>query len=95
MAGSGKDYTMGRKEIAMALEKELETYKAKLPTLNDEEGKFALVFGEDLEIFPSYDDAIGAGYSRYGLKPFLVKRIQAFEQALFISRFLDPVSQAH
>ena len=79
----------------MALEKELETYKAKLPTLNDEEGKFALVSGEDLEIFPSYDDAIGAGYSRYGLKPFLVKRIQAFEQALFVSRFLDPGTRAH
>lgn len=79
----------------MSLEKELETYKAKLPTLNDEEGKFALVSGGDLEIFATYDEAIGEGYSRYGLKPFLVKRIQAFEQALFISRFLDPVSQAH
>lgn len=79
----------------MALEKELETYKAKLPTLKDEEGKFALVFGEELEVFHSYDEAIGAGYSRHGLKPFLVKRIQAFEQALFISRFLDPISQAH
>ncbi len=79
----------------MALEKELETYKAKLPTLNKEEGKFALVSDEDLEVFPTYDEAIGAGYSRYGLKPFLVKRIQAFEQALFISRFLDPVSHAH
>ncbi len=79
----------------MSLERELETYKAKLPTLNDEEGKFALVFGEAMEIFPSYDEAIGEGYSRYGLKPFLVKRIQAFEQALFISRFLDPGSRAY
>lgn len=83
---------MARKEIAMALERELETYKAKLPTLNAEEGKFALVIGGDLEVFRTYDDAIGAGYSRYGLGPFLVKRIQVFERAQFIPRLFAMVS---
>ena len=76
----------------MALERELETYKATLPTLNDEEGKFALVLGGDLEVFRTYDDAIGAGYSRFGLRPFLVKRIQAFERAQFIPRLFARVS---
>jgi hypothetical protein len=82
----------GRKGIAMALDKELETYKANLPTLNAEEGTFALVLGADLEVFRTYDDAIGAGYSRYGLRPFLVKRIQAFERAQFIPRLFARVS---
>ena len=76
----------------MALETELETYKAKLPTLNTEEGKFALVLGGDLEVFRTYDDAIEAGYSRYGLGPFLVKRIQAFERAQFLPHLFAIVS---
>jgi hypothetical protein len=32
----------------MALEKELATYKSKLPELKDSEGKFVLIHGEEL-----------------------------------------------
>jgi len=76
----------------MALEKELETFERKLPELKAEhEGKFALVHGDELvDVFSSYEDAIKAGYSRFGLSPFLVKQIHALEQAQFISRFLTP-----
>jgi hypothetical protein len=75
----------------MALEKELETFKRKLPELKAEnEGKFALVHQDDVDIFSSYDDAIKAGYTKFGLAPFLVKQIHAVEQAQFISRFVDP-----
>lgn len=76
----------------MALEKELAVYRSKLPELKAEnEGKFVLIHGDDVvEIFSSYDDAIKAGYSRFGLEPFLVKQIQAFEPVQFISRFIDP-----
>jgi hypothetical protein len=80
---------------AMALERELETFRAKLPELKIHEGKFVLIHGEDVvEVFTSYEDAIKQGYSLFKLEPFLVKRISSIEQAQFISRFVDPCSLA-
>lgn len=74
----------------MALEKELETYKAKLPELKTDEGKFVLIHDSVVDgIYTSYEDAIQEGYSKYGVKtPFLVKKIEAVEQAHFISRLV-------
>lgn len=74
----------------MALEKELAVFKQKLPELKEQEGKFALVHGDTVEVYTSYEDAIKEGYSKYGLKPFLVKQIHAIEQAQFISRMVTP-----
>jgi hypothetical protein len=75
----------------MALEKEMETYKKKLPELTAFEGKFVLIHGDDvIDTFSSYDDAIKEGYSRFKLEPFLVKRISSIEQIQFISRFVEP-----
>jgi hypothetical protein len=77
----------------MALERELETYREKLPELKAHEGKFVLIHGEDVvEVFTSYEDALKQGYSLFKLEPFLVKRISSIEQAQFISRFVDPCS---
>lgn len=75
----------------MALEKELETYKKKLPELKTSEGKFVLIHGEDIvDTFSSYEDAIKEGYSRFKFEPFLVKQISSIEQIQFISRFVEP-----
>ena len=76
----------------MALEKELETYKAKLSGLMAQEGKFVLIQGaEVIGTYTSYEDTIQEGYSKFGVrKPFLVKQIQAMEQAHFVSRFFEP-----
>lgn len=77
----------------MALEKELETYKLKLPELTKDEGKFVLIHGGDvIDTFTSYEDAIKEGYKNFSLDPFLVKQIHAVEQAQFISRYIDPCS---
>jgi len=75
--------------MVMPLEKELETFRSRLPELKGEnEGKFVLIHGDEVAgFFTSYDDAIKAGYERFGLEPFLVKKILAIEQAQFISRF--------
>jgi len=74
----------------MALEKELETYRNKLPELQAEEGKFVLIKGGDVcGIFAAYEDALKEGYGRFGLEPFLVKEIHATEQVQFITRFVD------
>jgi hypothetical protein len=73
------------------LERELETYKAKLPELADKEGKFALVHGDQLaDVFDTYADAIKEGYAKFGLEPFLVKQIESVERVQFVSRFVDP-----
>lgn len=75
----------------MALEKELETYKAKLPELAANEGKFVVIQGDQIAgMYETYADAIKKGYEEFGLKPFLVKQIQAVERVQFISRFVDP-----
>jgi hypothetical protein len=76
----------------MALEKELQTYKNKLPELKAQEGKFVLVHGDTIvDTFTSYEDAMKEGYVKFGLdKPFLVKQIRALEQVQFISRLMNP-----
>jgi len=74
---------------AMALEKELAIYKSKLPELAGDEGKFALIHGDDfIDVYTSYEDAIKAGYTRFKLEPFLVKQIQSVEEVQFVSRLL-------
>jgi len=80
----------------MALEKELATYKQKLPELKGQEGKFVLIHGDEVvDTFTSYEDAMKKGYSQFGVNtPFLVKQIQAIEQVQFISRFVEPCSTA-
>jgi len=76
----------------MALEQELQAFKAGLPTWKAEhEGQFALIKGSELvDFFTSYDDALKVGYSRFGLEPFLVKQVHAFEHAQFASRLIEP-----
>ena len=75
----------------MGLEKELETYKNKLGELKENEGKFALIHGEDvIDVFNTYEDALKQGYQKFGLEPFLVKQIHTIEQVQFISRLVDP-----
>jgi len=76
----------------MTLEKELETYRQKLPELRADEGKFALIHDQEVVgTYTSYEDAIKEGYAKFGLTSrFLVKRIQVMEQAHFVSRFVAP-----
>lgn len=70
----------------MALEKELQTYQDNLQNLLSNEGKFALIHGSDVVgTFDTFPDALNAGYKLFGLDPFLVKQIQAVEQAHFLT----------
>lgn len=73
------------------LEKELETYRRELPTLKDQSGKYVLIRGSDvLGTWSTYEDAIQEGYRVCGLStPFLVKKIEAFEQVHFNSRCIE------
>jgi hypothetical protein len=59
-----------------------------LPQLVADEGKYALIRGEELlGVFGTYEDALTDGYKTLGLDPFLVKKIEAVERVQFISRF--------
>lgn len=74
----------------MALERELATYHARLPEFLEHEGKYVLIHGDDVvEFFNTYEDAIKAGYDRFKLEPFLVKKVQVVEQVQHITRLLD------
>jgi hypothetical protein len=69
------------------LEKELETLKRELPNLLPNEGKYVVVAGDSIVgILASYEDALARGYAECGLKPFMMKRIQAIEQVQYFSR---------
>ena len=72
----------------MALEVEYETFKEKLPELRAEhEGEYALVHGTEIVgIFPTYGDAIKAGYKKFGHNPFFVNRIGPLECIVFVPR---------
>ena len=60
--------------MTIALEKELQTYKEKLPEIVADEGKFVLIDGDNvIDVYGTYEDAIKAGYEKFQLGPFLVK----------------------
>ena len=76
--------------MPMALERELQTYKQRLPELLQNEGKFVLIHGDDIvDVYGTYEDALKEGYARFKLEPFLVKQIESIEQIHFISRLIS------
>jgi hypothetical protein len=72
------------------LQKEVETYNAKLPELMGSIGKFVLIKADAVEgIYDTYADALKIGYERFKLEPFMVKQIAPAEQVQFFTRELD------
>jgi hypothetical protein len=71
----------------MALERELAVYNEHLMELLPSEGKYVVIKGEQiLGVYDSLDDALGAGYDRFGDVDFLVKQIHAVEPIEYFSR---------
>jgi len=69
----------------MALERELEAYRKKLPELLAHKGKYVLIHGESVAgIWDTYQKAVEEGYSQFELSPFLVKRIEEHEPVHYI-----------
>jgi hypothetical protein len=74
----------------MALETELQTFQKLRASLLSDEGKYAVIAGEDLlGVYSTYDDALKIGYEKRKLEPFLVKKIEAIEPVNFFSRPLS------
>ena len=73
----------------MALETELAAYQRELPNLLSQQGRFAVFFGERfLGAYDTYHDALQVGYDAAELQPFMVKKIERFEQVHTFTRDL-------
>ena len=75
----------------MALENELQYYRIHLLDMlgpdGENEGKYVVIKSKDFQgAFDTYEEALGAGYERYGLVPFLVKKLEKVESVLYFSR---------
>ena len=74
---------------AMELEKELSVYESHLIELLPNEGKYVVICGDEIDgPFHNYDEALGVGYEKHGLKSFLVKQIKQAEPIHYFSRDL-------
>src|SRR5687768_835722 len=76
----------GRRGSAMMkLQRELETYKAKLEELLEHEGEFVLIRGgKVIGTYVRRQEAFEAGVERFGRNPFLVKKLQEVERPVFL-----------
>jgi hypothetical protein len=75
----------------MALDKELETYRNKLPQLLGDEERFVVIHGDEVAgTWQTYEDALQAAYKQFGLKSFLVKRIEGVDRVQFFTRDVSP-----
>jgi hypothetical protein len=72
------------------LDREIQTYNAKLSELLSSLGKFVLIKGDEVVgIYDTYADALQIGYDRFKLEPFLVKQIAPAEKVHYFTRELD------
>ena len=70
------------------LQQELEIYeKNKEKLVGESAGKWVVIHADEVAgVWDTYEDALKAGYSRYGVKQFLVKQVLVIEQVQFIHR---------
>ncbi len=51
------------------------------------QGKFVLIDGGDVHgVWTSIDEALGAGYRKFELEPFLIKLVTEHEEPVYFSR---------
>ncbi len=66
----------------MALEEELDQYESRKDSFLEQEGKFVVIHGSEVAGFwETYEDALQVACLRFGLEPFLIKRIE-FEERI-------------
>jgi hypothetical protein len=77
----------------MVLEQELETFRRELPELlKEHEGEVVLIHEDKVDSFwKTEKEAYEAGCDRFGLKPFLIKKVQKEERPVVL--FIDVTSQ--
>jgi hypothetical protein len=80
----------GRGPRAASFHREQSVYEANLSLwLPDHEGQYVLIKGEDIGgFYDSRDEALAAGYSRFGIGPLFVKRVLPSEPVYHIPNAL-------
>jgi hypothetical protein len=73
----------GQRPRAASLNREQAVYEANLSRwLSDHEGKYVLIKGVKVDgFYGSRDEALSAGYARFGIGPLFVKRVWPSESA--------------
>jgi hypothetical protein len=72
----------------MALEREYETYQKKRQELLKDEGKFVLIHGDEVVgVWDTWEEALNAGYDKYGLPPFMVQKIEAVDTVWHLRQY--------
>jgi hypothetical protein len=80
----------------MPLEREIETYRRKLPELLAQKGKYFVIHAEDvIGTFDGLSDALRAGYERFLNEPFLVRQIAEEEKVFYTTRNLRSCQSSH
>lgn len=75
----------------MALEVEKHTYQEHLAELQGQIGKYVLIQSDQIvDVYAAYEDALKAGYERFGLGGFMVRRIETPETVHSFTRDIDP-----
>lgn len=86
---TSQDHPSAKENRGTMFEVERRTYEEHLPELLSSVGKFVLILGEEIGgRFDTFEAAIAAGYEKYGVRPFLVKQINAVEPVMHFSREL-------
>jgi hypothetical protein len=76
---------------AVALEREWETFLKEMPRLLQEghRGKYVLIQGETVHgVWATLDEALAAGYERFGVEAFLAQEINDNPEPRYFSRNL-------
>ena len=80
--------------MTSAIAREQETFRRELPALlatPEMAGRYVLIHGDVVAgPFESFDEALGAGYDRFELAPFLVKQVVSAERPHYFSRNVVP-----
>jgi hypothetical protein len=69
-----------------ALEREMATYRAKLPELLEKHpGRYVLIHGDDvIGVWDTKEQALNEGLERWLFEPYLVKQIVAYDKPIFM-----------
>jgi len=78
--------------VAKLFEEELRTFESRKDELVAQgEGKYVLIRGSDIAgIWTTYEDALQAGYQKFGLQGFFVRKIERIEGIHTFSRDISP-----
>jgi hypothetical protein len=88
---SGTESSPSPRESALPFARESAVYDAHLIDLLDSQGKYVLIYGEEITgPFETFDEALDVGYDKYGLELFMVKQIHKAEPIHYFSRDLAP-----